>query len=117
NKLEKNIIIQDSVPYKEVSEYYNQIKIGLNPLLYAKAHLEIIQIKLFEYMNYGIPIITSNFGYMQKYVEENEVGISVLPDDENALAQAVVSLLTNRDLYEKFSQNGIRAVDEKFNWD
>ncbi|HLV24318.1 MAG TPA: glycosyltransferase [Moheibacter sp.] len=117
HELEKNIIIQDSVPYKEVPNYYNHIKIGLNPLFYAKAHLEIIQIKLFEYMNYGIPIITSNFGFMQKYVEENEVGLTVPPTDEKALAEAIISLLNNGDLYEKFSKNGIRAVDEKFNWD
>jgi len=117
NNLQKNIITEGSVPYEKVPDYYNQIKIGLNPLFYAKAHLEIIQIKLFEYMNYGIPIITSNFGYMQKYVEENEVGLAIPPDNETSLASAIITLLTNRNLYEKFSENGIRAVDEKFNWD
>ncbi|GEM_PF-653308 len=116
NHLQKNIIIKDAVPYEEVPDYYNDIKIGLNPLLYAKAHLEIIQIKLFEYMNYGIPIITSNFGYMQKYIEENEVGLTISPGDENALANAIINLMSDHNLYKKFSENGIRSVDEKFNW-
>ena len=116
NHLNENIILLDFVPYEEVSDYYNQIKIGLNPLWYSKAHLEIIQIKLFEYMNYGIPIITSNFGYMQKYVEENEVGITVPPGDEKSLANAVLRILNDDDLYQKFHKNGIRAVDQKYNW-
>lgn len=116
NRLQNNIIAEGSVPYEKVPDYYNQIKIGLNPLSYAKAHLEIIQIKLFEYMNYGIPLITGNFGYMRKYVEENEVGISIPPDDETALAEAIIKLLTDKELYKKLSENGIRAADEKFNW-
>lgn len=116
NALEDNIILEGSVPYERVPDYYNQIKLGLNPLLYAKAHLEIIQIKLFEYMNYGIPIITSDFGYMKEYVEQNEVGLTVPADDEKALANAIIELLSNCELYENLSQNGIRAVDEKFNW-
>lgn len=117
NNLENNVIFEDFVPYEKISDYYNLIKIGLNPLLYAKAHLEIIQIKLFEYMNYGIPIITSNFGYMQKYVEDNEVGITIAPGDAEALANAVIKLLSDRALYDKFSSNGIKVVDEKFSWE
>lgn len=117
NRLEKNIVLEGSVPYEKVPEYYNQTKIGLNPLSYAKAHLEIIQIKLFEYMNYGIPIITSDFGYMKKYIEENEVGLTVPPDDESALADAIITLMSDSGLYTKLSENGIRAVDERFNWD
>lgn len=117
NNLENNVIWIDYVPYDTVGDYYNQIKIGLNPLLYAKAHLEIIQIKLFEYMNYGIPIIASNFGYMQKYVQENNVGMTITPDNAEELAEAIIKLLTDKELYNRYSSNGIKAVDEKYNWD
>lgn len=116
NQLENNVILKDFVPHQEVSNYYNQIKIGLNPLLYVKAHEEIIQIKLFEYMNFGIPIITSDFGYMKQYVEKNNVGITIQPNDENLLASAIIKLLQNKPIFNTYSTNGIKAVDEKYNW-
>lgn len=115
--LENNIILKDFIPYQEVSNYYNQIKIGLNPLLYVKAHEEIIQIKLFEYMNFGIPIITSDFGYMKQYVEENNVGVTIKPNDEKLLANAIVTLLQNQNTFNLYSINGIKAINEKYNWD
>lgn len=117
NQISDNVILQDYVPYKEIAHYYNNIKIGLNPLLRIKAHEEIIQIKLFEYMNYGIPIITSNFGYMQSYIEENETGVAIEPNDEKLLADTIINLLKDKERYQKYSKNGVRAVDEKFNWD
>lgn len=117
HNLKGNVVLKDFVPHQEVSDYFNRIKIGLNPLLYAKSHEEIIQIKLFEYMNFGIPIITSNFGYMQQYVLDNNVGIAIEPNDEKLLANTIVELLDNRKKFDEFAQNGIKAVDEKFNWD
>lgn len=116
NNLENNIILKNFIPYKEISNYYNQIKIGLNPLFNVKAHEEIIQIKLFEYMNFGLPIITSNFGYMKQYVEENNVGICIEPNDEKLLAETIIYLLENRDLFDFYAENGIKAVDERYNW-
>lgn len=115
--LSDNVILHDPVPYRDIATYYNQVKIGLNPLLDVKAHREIIQIKLFEYMNFGIPIVASSFGYMKKYVEENEVGLTAEAGGEKELADAIIRLLTDEVLYEKCSRNGINAVDERYNWD
>ena len=115
--LQEHIVLKPFVPHQEVSTYFNRIKIGLNPLLYAKSHEEIIQIKLFEYMNFGIPIITSDFGYMKQYVEENNVGVAIRPNDEKLLAYAIMDLLSHRAQFDLYAENGIKAVDEKYNWD
>ncbi len=68
-------------------------------------------------MNFGIPIVASSFGYMKKYVEENEVGLTAEAGGEKELADAIIRLLTDAVLYEKCSRNGIKAVDERYNWD
>ncbi|WP_276501603.1 glycosyltransferase [Terrimonas pollutisoli] len=114
--LSDNIILHEPVPYRDISVFYNQVKIGLNPLLDVKAHRDIIQIKLFEYMNFGIPVIASRFGYMQKYVEENEAGLTAEAGNERELADAIIRLLTDEALYEKCSRNGVKAVNELYNW-
>ena len=116
NDLEDNFIFKEHVPFDQVTTYLNQIKIGLNPLLDRKAHHEIIQIKLFEYMNFGIPIVTSNFGYMKQYTEDNGVGLTIPPNQPQALADAVLRLMNDRNLWKKFSENGEKAVDEKYSW-
>ncbi|MCH5599299.1 glycosyltransferase [Niabella ginsengisoli] len=92
------------------------MKIGLNPLSHIKAHETIIQIKLFEYMNFSLPIIAGNFGYMKKYVEENGVGVCVPPDDPVALANAIKDLLLQPEKITQMGLNGVKAVDEKYNW-
>lgn len=113
--LDKNITWLKGIPYQEVSDYYNQIKLGLNPLKDVPAHREIIQIKLFEYMNYGIPIVSSDFGAMQEYVEENNVGVCIKCDPTN-LATNIIELLQNKESMHYYSENGYKAVDQKFNW-
>lgn len=114
--LENNLTHINGVDFQEVSKFYNQIKIGLNPLHHVKAHEEIIQIKLFEYMNYGMPIITSNFGEMMQYVIDNQCGETIPPDDPEALANTIFQLLQHPEKMEYYAQNGMHAVDEKFNW-
>ena len=116
NDLQNNLIWKKQVAFQEVSGYYNQVKIGLNPLHYAKAHVDIIQIKLFEYMNYGLPIITSNFGEMERYVIENQVGISIEPNNPRLLAESLLNFLRDKEKMDLYSKNGVRAVDSKFNW-
>lgn len=116
NNLEKNLIWIDFVRFDEVNNYYNQSKIGLNILHPFDAFEDIIQIKLFEYMNFGLPIITSNFGEMQNYVLDNEVGVAVNPFDENELTDAILNLLSDHEKHKFYSENGMKAVDEKFNW-
>lgn len=116
HKLEHNLIWIDSVRFDQVSDYYNRSRIGLNILYPSDAFKDIIQIKLFEYMNFGLPIVTSNFGEMQNYVLDNQVGMAVDPFDEKQLAGAILELLTDRDKYSLYSENGKKAVDDKYNW-
>ncbi len=114
--LEDYIIRKDHVRFDRVSDYYNNSKIGLNIMPYNKAHEHIIQIKLFEFMNFGIPIVTSNYGEMQAYVRGNEVGLTVDPKDARAVVEAVKELLNDKQLYESCSRHGIAAVDNKYHW-
>ncbi|MDO5656366.1 MAG: glycosyltransferase [Flavobacteriaceae bacterium] len=116
NGLEKNLDWIQGVDFQEVSGFYNQVKIGLNPLHHISAHEEIMQIKLFEYMNYGIPLITSNFGKMCEIVVESKTGICIAPNRPEILAASLLHLLSNEDEMKEYSLNGIAAVDKKYNW-
>lgn len=116
HQLQNNLLLKEFVPYDEIATYYNNTKIGLNPLLHITAHETILQIKLFEYMNYGLPIISSNFGKMNKFVLDNKVGKTIPPNDETALANAILHLLNHPKEMEEYGNNGIQAVDQQYNW-
>ena len=67
-------------------------------------------------MNYGLPIISSNFGKMNKFVIDNKVGKTIPPNDETALANAILHLLNHPKEMEEYGNNGIQAVDQQYNW-
>ena len=82
-----------------------------------KTHKIILQIKLFEYMNFGLPIVGSNFGHIRNIIEKDQVGIAINPEDPNEIADAMDSILSNEDFYETLSENGRTAVEKKYRWE
>ncbi len=115
NNLEENVILMDAIPYKEVAGFYRKSKLGLGIFLPIRTHEIILQIKIFEYMNFGLPIIGSNFGHINRYINEYKAGLTVNPESEEEIAHAITSLLKNKNLYEEMSRNGLKA-SEKFKW-
>ena len=117
NNLTNHIELKDPVPYKEVAKYYQLSKIGLVLLKKVKTFEVSMPIKIFEYMAYGLPIIVSDFGHMKDYIENDSCGITVSPDNTKYIAAAVSLLLQDRDLYNKFSENGLKASLTKYRWE
>lgn len=109
NNLDQNIVLKNSVPYKEVPEFYSKSRIGLGIFLPILSHRIILQIKIFEYMAFGLPVIGSNFGHISKYIRENRIGIEVDPGNPEEIARALIELLTNKDLYAQLSRNSQEA--------
>lgn len=115
NNLENNVELYDNVPYTEVADYYSRSKIGLGIFLPIPTHRIILQIKIFEYFNFGLPIVGSNFGHISRYIQENKAGLVVNPENEAEIARAIISLSQNKDLYNELSSNALRA-SEKYQW-
>jgi glycosyltransferase involved in cell wall biosynthesis len=66
-------------------------------------------------MNFGLPIIGSNFGHISRYIEENNCGLIVDPESPAEIAYAMISLLKNKNRYTELSENGIKA-SEQYRW-
>ena len=95
----------------------------MKPGLSFHAHKKVktfevsMPIKIFEYMAFGLPVIGSNFGHMKDYIEKDACGIAVAPNDAEAISTAIIRLLTNKDLYSKYSENGRAAAQSKYRWE
>lgn len=116
NNLENNVILKGKVPYPEVEKYYLKSKIGLAIFKPSLTFRKTVQIKTFEYMVFGLPMVGSNFGNIQKYMQEADTGITVNPLSPSEIWNAIYKILNDRNLYEKYSSNGVRAVKREYNW-
>lgn len=101
---------------EEVEQIYNQSKIGLVTLYPIINYIDALPVKLFEYMSFGLPVITSNIKLWESIVIENNCGLSVNPKNPKAIAEAINELLSNKEQQKQMSLNALKAIKEKYNW-
>ena len=87
--------------------------VTLNPI---SNYLDALPIKMFEYMSAGIPVIASDFPLWRQIIEGNDCGVLVDPMKPMDIANAIDSLLLDRDLAKRLGSNGRSAVESKYNW-
>ena len=97
--LEK-VVLTGQLNKKEVLEYMGNSDIFvLNTKYEGFAHL------LLEASNTGIPIVTTNIGGNPELIENNKEGILVVPDDKEALKEAILKVFKNNDFRQEIIQN------------
>jgi glycosyltransferase involved in cell wall biosynthesis len=101
---------------EKVMEIYQQSKIGMVTLHPTPAYIESLPVKLFEYMNAGIPVIASDFPLWKEIVYGNDCGICVDPLHPEEIAKAINELLNDTERSRQMGINGRDAVIEKYNW-
>lgn len=90
-------------------------------LFYQKAHLMLITsyqegfgISGLEGLLYGMPIIATDCGGVKDYVINNETGFIVPINDDKAMVEKALELLTNPTLRNKFALTGQQLVHTLF---
>lgn len=78
---------------------------------------EGLGLSLLEALAMGLPVIASDVGGIHSVIKHQENGILLAPKDHNALANAVIRLLKDRDYAKALGQRGIQTVNEKFTLD
>ena len=106
------------VPYKEVKNIYiNSIAgLALDYSSQGKEQGTLGVIKIFEYMEAGIPVICSNYKLWKEIIEGNNCGICVDPHNIEDITKAIKYILNNPEKAKKMGENGRKAVIEKYNW-
>ena len=100
----------------EVAEIMQKSTVGLVTLLNTPNQIEALPIKLFEYMAAGLPAIASNFPLWEEIVIDNDCGLCVDPESPEEIAKAIRFFFENPDEVVRMGENGVRAVNETYNW-
>ncbi len=66
-------------------------------------------------MTFGKPVITSNLSAFVDILKRSEMGFCAQTDDQ--YVDRIVTLLTDREVYKRFSQNALTYIKENISWD
>jgi glycosyltransferase involved in cell wall biosynthesis len=91
-------------------------KAGIVTFLPAPNHIDAQPNKVFEYMSAGVPVIASHFPLWREIVEGNQCGLCVDPHEPEQIAEAIDYLLGHPDEARRMGENGMRAVQDRYNW-
>ena len=106
-----------SVPFDEIRQSYEGNWLAGLAIFPHNEHLERKELtKFFEYMLYGIPVITSDFSTWRSLIEDHQCGICVDPRDEAQIADAIRTLQNDHELWSTMSRNGMECVRKEFSW-
>lgn len=106
--LEERIKFTGYIPRQNLPIVYNLAELFVYPTRYEGFGLPVL-----EAMACGTPVITSNISALPEIVAN--AGILVTPGDESALAEAMVTVLSDPKLRENLAEKGIiRSKD--FSW-
>ncbi|WP_232423289.1 glycosyltransferase [Mycobacterium sp. 155] len=100
------------VPVEEVSAYFARARCVVLPYKRSSqsgvAHLA---------HTFARPVVATRVGDIPTVVVEGISGLLVAPDDADALADALVRLLTQPDLAQRLGESGARALTAEASWD
>jgi len=99
------------LPYDSVREKYAGSDVLVNPSL-----SEAFGMSVLEAMAAGLPVVVTRVGGMTDLVRDGETGLVVPPADPEALAAALVRVLSDSDLRAALGR-AARRYAERFSWD
>lgn len=73
--------------------------------------------KFFEYMLYSLPVAVSDFPDVGEHIRRERCGVTFDPDNPQSIADALLSLSSNRQEAKAMGKRGFDSVCEKYNWD
>jgi len=106
----------DRVPNLEVPYWIRSLDVAVIPYPRTEYLSYFVSpLKLFEYMAAGVPIVASDLPSLREILHHKENAWLVPPENPQALAEGIYTLLKDRDLAKKLAS---RALDEvkRYTW-
>ena len=111
-----NVLILGHKPHKEIPLFLKAADVLILPNSASdKISSYTSPLKLFEYMASGRPIVASGLPSIREVLNENN-SILVKPDDPEALAEGIRSVLANTELAERIPIQALKDV-QNYTWE
>jgi glycosyltransferase involved in cell wall biosynthesis len=106
-----------SVRYEKVPLYINASEICIATFT-KERHMKIggSPLKMFEYMACEKPVVSSRIPDID-FIEKENAGLLVEPENPQELAKAIITLMKNEKLRETMGKNARKYVSENHSWE
>ncbi len=104
------------IPYAQINQYLGACDVCWMPLGDSGANRGRIQLKLSDYMAAGKPVVATDVGDGAGWIRRWKFGL-LAPDDPDALARQVTTLLDDPELRATMGRRGREIGEAKFRWD
>ena len=109
-----NVTFLDLMPKRELASYLQATDICTMCLPKGDFWRIFLQNKFFDYMGSSKPIVASLIGTQKEYIEEAEAGIVVPPEDDQALAAAILQLAQSPETVRVMGERALGFVTKRF---
>lgn len=116
-KLEDYVFLEGWKDFRLFQSYMKVSKLGLIPLHRNIHHDTTYANKLFQYISMGLPVVASDSTAQKNVIDEFELGLIHEQKKIEEIKECVVTLLTDKKLYIKLSENTKRAAENHLNWE
>lgn len=113
----ENLTLMDRIPPYEVSYYMKATRLGLIPLPDTLKMRANIPTKMFEYMFFKLPVLTSDLPPCGQFMRKDDFGYLIKYDDVNTYTDTILNLLDHPELIEQLGNTGRELVLAKYNWE
>lgn len=104
------------VPFERIGEYLRRATVGWVTWQPVIKNQKNVPTKLFEYMAFGLPVVSSDLPSTRPFVEPGMNGLLVAAADPTEHAAALLAILSDARMAAAMGRVGQQQVAERFNW-
>ena len=112
SEINGNIVYCTNLPWEDAMSTLQESNVLALP-----SRMESLPTAVKEAFFLKTSVVATNVGGVPELIQNNENGILVPPNDPKKLADAINSILENKELAQKFVNNGYEFVTNNLTWD
>lgn len=111
-QLQGSVVFAGEISHERLPDFIPLADVMVQPSIAE----ESFGITLVEAMACGIPAVGSRIGGIPEIIADGETGFLVPPRDKEAMAGAIIRILSDDDLRRAYGANARKRVVERFTW-
>lgn len=111
--LHNKVLFIERVPFEELRSYTSQAHLGLSldKPVWENQKLSLPN-KIFDYIHAGLPVLASDVIEVRTVLEQYNVGTTIKNITPEEISTAVLQIFENRQRYQLWKQNTLKAASE-----
>ena len=115
--MEDSVTVLGAFDSGDMPRLYSRIDISIMVYRRSQWFKNITPTKFFDSLAFGVPVIVSDMGGLKDIIKEYDCGLVVNERNPEEVAGAMEALIYDPDRRLRMGEQGLRAIQEKYNWE